>query len=1153
MNRHEPTIYIGDTLLNRAANHVTGQYVNLLGEPYYQIQNYDAMEPFFMSIVSSSDHWLYIASTGGLAAGRVSPEQSLFPYITVDKITENSENTGSKTILRVSRAQKTSLWEPFSERNRGNYHLECSIYKNIASTVVVFEEKNIDLGLTCRYAWRMSEKFGFVKTTWLINTGATACQVEFVDGLQNILPANVPMSTQNSLSCLLDAYKRSELDAKTGLAIFTLSSILTDLAEPSESLLATTVAQLGLDHPDILLSSVQLDPFRRGYDVTAETDVRGRRGAYLVHATVELAVGAEHSWHLLADVSQDHVAVIRKIETLKGDRGSLVQELEQNIAAGNAGLGKIVAGADGMQLTNDLPGTAHHFANVMFNVMRGGTFADQYWIQKTDFVEYVSVHDQTVMESHAGFFAALPDRILVWDLQAQAEAYGATDLVRLSHAYMPLIFSRRHGDPSRPWNRFNIDLKKSDGSLKLGYEGNWRDIFQNWEALAYSYPEYVENMIGTFLNATTVDGYNPYRITYNGVDWEVTEPSNPWANIGYWSDHQIIYLQKLMEVSHGVHPGRLRNILTRQTFSYAHVPYRIKPYTDLLKDPYNTIEFDWNLERQIKARQTERGTDAKLVYRPDGKLLQGSLAEKLLTLLLAKLVNFVPEGGIWMNTQRPEWNDANNALVGKGLSVVTLGYLRRMIAFCQELFRGSDAGVFSVNDEVGCFFSEVSVILQRFQPLLQGPFSDEQRRAMLDALGQAGSAYRWNFYQHGFSGDLTGLPIGKVLDFLDLGQRYIEHSLRANQRNDHLYHSYNILHLDDQRASITHLYEMLEGQVAILSSGMLSGEDSMALLDSLRHSSLYLPEQHSYILYPDRNLPGFLEKNSLTPEQVRTIRLFPALVEANDRNLVTRDLHDVYHFNGTIRNLRDVNRVLEALEHDPRFANLVQAEANDIRDLFEVTFHHNEFTGRSGTFFAYEGLGSIYWHMVSKLLLAVQETALRFRHEPAGKALIASYIDIRQGLGFNKSPASFGAFPTDPYSHTPKNQGAKQPGMSGVVKEEILSRQTELGLIVQDGRMTFDVCLLDSAELLPNPGTFPWIDINGQSQTLDLKTGCLGYTICQVPVVLQVASENCIKIYFSDGHQQIIPGHILDIDNSRHIFQRSGVVQHLEVCFSEKE
>jgi len=143
-----------------------------------------------------------------------------------------------------------------------------------------------------------------------------------------------------------------------------------------------------------------------------------------------------------------------------------------------------------------------------------------------------------------------------------------------------------------------------------------------------------------------------------------------------------------------------------------------------------------------------------------------------------------------------------------------------------------------VSCEAGSFFAEVSAILKRFQHLLRGSFSDEQRRAVLDALGQAGSVYRWHFYQHGFSGELSPLPSGEILSFLDLAQRYIEHSLRANQRSDYLYHAYNILHLDDQRASITHLYEMLEGQVAILSSGMLSSEESLSLLESLRHSSL---------------------------------------------------------------------------------------------------------------------------------------------------------------------------------------------------------------------------------------------------------------------------------------------------------------------------
>ena len=57
--------------------------------------------------------------------------------------------------------------------------------------------------------------------------------------------------------------------------------------------------------------------------------------------------------------------------------------------------------------------------------------------------------------------------------------------------------------------------------------------------------------------------------------------------------------------------------------------------------------------------------------------------EKMLATVMSKIANFIPEGGIWMNTQRPEWNDANNALVGYGVSMVTLYYLRRFIIFAK--------------------------------------------------------------------------------------------------------------------------------------------------------------------------------------------------------------------------------------------------------------------------------------------------------------------------------------------------------------------------------------------------------------------------------------------------------------------------------------
>ncbi len=981
MNLPAQTIFVGDTPQKQPSQTVQGEYVPMLGELFYKICNFDAMDPFFMSIISSSDHWLFISSTGGLSAGRVSAEQALFPYYTEDKLTENSENTGSKTILLVTRRNQTWLWEPFSARLQGQYHLERNLYKNIPGTALVFEETNHSLGLTYRYSWRTSEQFGFVKTAWLVNRGESVCQVELLDGLQNILPANIATATQNTYSSLLDGYKRNELHPATRLGIFTLNSTLTDLAEPSESLLATTVFQVGLEHADYLLSSVQLDRFRTGGSLAPEMEVRGRRGAYFAHAQLELSPKSEHSWHLVADVSQDSAAIVRTLNWLK-DESALGQEIERDIESNTARLRQIVASADGLQVSADPLCTSHHFANVMFNVMRGGIFADQYWVDKADFVDFVSTHHRALVQEQADFFATLPPRLRMAELQSRANALGCADLIRLSYTYLPLTFSRRHGDPSRPWNRFTIKIKQPDGSQRLDYEGNWRDIFQNWEALAYSYPEYIEGMIFTFLGATTADGYNPYRITRAGVDWEIPEPGNPWSNIGYWSDHQIIYLQKLMEISARVHPGQLRASLERPILSYANVPYRFKPFDDLQKDPYNTIVFDHALESEIEARVKARGTDGKLVWCADGQVLHRSLAEKLLTLLLAKLVNFVPEGGIWMNTQRPEWNDANNALVGKGLSVVTLGYLRRYIAFCQGLF---DENNISVSAEVAQLFVQVAAILADFQPHLADSFDDEQRYAMLVALGQAGSNYRWNFYNHGFSGDLTQLPGKSLSDFLELARRYIEHSLHTNCRSDNLYHAYNILHLDEKRAAVGHMYEMLEGQVSILSSGMLTGEESLVLLESLRHSALYRADQHTYILYPDKSLPGFLARNSLSTEQVNNLRLPAALAEAEDKTLLIQDMEGIYHFSGSLRNGKDVHRVLEALGRQPQFAELVAAEGEKIATLFETVFRHSEFTGRSGTFFAYEGLGSVYWHMVAKLLLAAQETALRCQAEPCAR------------------------------------------------------------------------------------------------------------------------------------------------------------------------
>ena len=71
-------------------------------------------------------------------------------------------------------------------------------------------------------------------------------------------------------------------------------------------------------------------------------------------------------------------------------------------------------------------------------------------------------------------------------------------------------------------------------------------------------------------------------------------------------------------------------------------------------------------------------------------------------------------------------------------------------------------------------------------------------------------------------------------------------------------------------------------------------------------------------------------------------------------------------------------------------------------------------------------------------------------------------VQVLDGLGYCEDAATQGACPTDPYSHMPGEGGARQPRMTGHVKEEILIRWGEQGLRVQGGRVRFYPVLLDT-------------------------------------------------------------------------------------------
>jgi hypothetical protein len=231
---------------------------------------------------------------------------------------------------------------------------------------------------------------------------------------------------------------------------------------------------------------------------------------------------------------------------------------------------------------------------------------------------------------------------------------------------------------------------------------------------------------------------------------------------------------------------------------------------------------------------------------------------------------------------------------------------------------------------------------------------------------------------------------------------------------------------------------------------------------------------------------------------------------------------------------------------------------SSIERLYENVFNHQSFTGRSGGMFGFEGLGSVYWHMVSKLLLALKENFYIAIAEEAEPELIqrlgALYYRVRGGIGFNKSPDEYGAFPCDPYSHTPKHAGAQQPGMTGQVKEEILCRFGELGIHVHNGDVEFKPSLLRSSEFVSHEKPFRYLDVQNEWQQTPVPKNGIGFTWCQVPVVYELINgEPSLTLTLSDGKQITSSDLKLGGEYSHALFNRTDFIKQIHITLNTSQ
>jgi len=1101
---------------------------------YYKIENAQALPAFFINVVSASDVWMFLSSNGTPAAGRQNAGMSVFPYETDDRL-HLATSTGPKTLVKLADGR---IWEPFDTGYDNPYKIIRNIYKRVTGDAVMFEEINESINISFSYRWETSEKFGIVRTAEIVNLGSNDIAVEVLDGIENIMPYGIPPGLAQGSSCLTDAYKACERPNNGRLVIYSLTSTIGDTPEPVEVLCANVAWYIG-EAEKYMLSSRQINAFATGKKTEDEVHAVGRKGAIMTVQPMILKPAEEKSWLFVMDAKQTQHQVVALLDkTSTTTIHDLRAEVEADIKKGTEELYRIVAAADGLQKTSAGTADIRHYMNVLYNNMRGGVFLDGYDFDVELYKKFVATHDKELATRCADFFAKLVNINDIQQLHDIAYADGDPDLIRLSMEFLPLTFSRRHGDPSRPWNYFNIRVKDDDGNRLYHYEGNWRDIFQNWEAMSLSFPVYLAPIIAKFLNASTADGYNPYRINNEGIDWETPAPHDPWSGTGYWGDHQIVYLNKLLEWLNAYAPKALSKLTEKEIFTYAEVPYEIVPYESLLKDGKHTIYFNRERHNNILARAETYGTDGKLLMNGD-KLYRVSFVEKLLVPVLAKLSNLVIGGGIWMNTQRPEWNDANNAIVGNGLSMVTVYQMYRHLDICANLLKNNGT-VITISTEVKAWYEEILAVLRDRTNLTP--------RAFLDRAGDAFCKYRKNLYAAGLSGNKEIVPATDLIDFYKVAREALAETIDVNKRDDGMYHSYNILNLTPGDLKISPMFLMLEGQTAVLGSGRLSTKEALALAKAMENSDLLNKQLNQFFLYPMKRLNTFIERNIIPHELAAKSQLFTMLLKNKHDGFVLQDIAGNIRFHHTIQQSSDVENRLKLLSTDADYSRLAMMDADLVRDIYEVVFAHKQFTGRSGIMYKYEGIGCIYWHQNSKFMLSLQEvfTKAAIDGEACLQELKDVYYRLQSGFGFHKTPVVWGAFPLEPYSHTPYNMPAQQPGMTGQVKEDILTRMAELGIIVKDGILRFDPALLNHTEFLAEPDTFNYIDVNGKMCELQLPANSLAFTICQVPVVYHLAQSNSIAVY---GGSTISKTNTLALDEaqSRRLFVRDGSITKIDV------
>ncbi|MFH0855240.1 MAG: cellobiose phosphorylase [Candidatus Omnitrophota bacterium] len=892
----------------KAQNKVPKYYLNETGE--FVIENYNYSKPFsnfFPGIAGryGIPMWTFYVNRGQAISsfGVKDKDHPILEFLPANKAWQLVSTQGFRTFIKITSRNKTVFYEPFHNgfSNLG-YNLTNKMLINPAG--LALEETNLSLGLRVKVGYfniPCDNYAGLARILRIENTGSKDKSIELIDGLPQIASFGTNNFFLKKMSRTIEAWIGVE-NIKNKAPFYRLKVDPVDRPEVIHINEGNFYLGFSLEGEKAKLAPPIVDPenvfgeivdfscpvnFIKNKRLKISAEVNSKTPCAFSFASLKLKKKEEKTFYSV-------IGYMRNLETLN-------ESIPKIISSGYL-KGK---NEENTRLIRKLADDIHTASgSKKFDLYCRQTYLDNLMRGGYPFI-------------FSGRQSKAPDSA---SLDAQESGSGKTTF----HLY-----SRKHGDPERDYNRFQLaPTYFSQGN------GNYRDLNQNRRNDIWFNPEIKEENLASLINLIQLDGFNPLivkgssfaikdketlKAKLEGICLKknkeriisfLSKPFSPGEVIHFIEDNQIklripydelldLIIAgsfKISEAEHGegfwtdhwhynldllssyleVYPEKLKQIVfCDRIFTFFDNSEVVKARNEkyLLYNGKPRQLHSVACDNAKKEMLHKRKAPAHLVRIMPGQtqIYQTSLINKLLCLFGNKFASLDPFGiGVEMEADKPNWFDSLNGLPALfGSSLCETFELKRLALFIKDAINQTGIEKLAVTEEILKLLTELN-------------------RLTLDYFDNKADDYAWWDESHSLKEDYRSLtkmgvggieldvPAPEITGIIDTALKKIDLGiLKAKDTRENVYCGYFINEVTRYESADNHFIKPTEFKQSGLPLFLEAQVHALRLADSQSHARKIHEGTRKCELF-DKKLKMYKVTAALAgmPEEIGRCRVF---------------------------------------------------------------------------------------------------------------------------------------------------------------------------------------------------------------------------------------------------------------------------------------